>query len=106
MNIQQMMKQAQQMQVKMQEMQERLGDTEVSGSAGGGLVNVTMTCKGEVRKMSINPSVINPDDKEMLEDLIIVAMNAARQVADETLASETQKMMADLGMPANVKLPF
>ena len=106
MNIQQMMKQAQIMQQRMEEMQERLGDTEVEGSAGGGLVNVVMTCKGEVRKLSISPDVIVPAERETLEDLIMVALNMAKQRADATLADETKKMMADMGMPANMKLPI
>ena len=106
MNIQQMMKQAQQMQVKMQEMQEKLGDMEVQGASGGGLVNITMTCKGEVRKVAINPEVIRPDERETLEDLVMAAVNMARQRADETLAEETRNMMAEFGMPADAKLPF
>lgn len=106
MNIQQMMKQAQQMQQRMQDMQERLGDTEVEGASGGGMVSVTMTCKGEVRKIGISPDVINPNDRETLEDLVMAAVNMARQKADETLAEETRKMMAEFGMPGDVKLPF
>lgn len=106
MNIQQMMKQAQAMQTKMQEMQERLGDTEVIGVAGGGMVNVVMTCKGEVRKVDIKPEIINPDDRETLEDLIMAAMNMARQQGDKRLEDETREMMDELGLPANVKLPF
>lgn len=106
MNIQQMMKQAQQMQVKMQEMQEKLGEMEVDGASGGGMVNVTMTCKGEVRKITISPEVINPDERETLEDLVMAAVNMARQKADETLAEETRLMMAEFGMPGDVKLPF
>ncbi len=106
MNIQQMMKQAQQMQVKMQEMQDKLGDMEVQGASGGGMVNVVMTCKGEVRKITINPEVIKPDDRETLEDLVMAAVNMARQKADETLADETRNMMAEFGMPGDAKLPF
>jgi DNA-binding YbaB/EbfC family protein len=106
MNIQQMMKQAQQMQTRMQEMQEKLGEMEVSGASGGGMVDVLMTCKGEVRKVTINPEVINPDDRETLEDLVMAAVNMARQKADETLAEETRSMMAEFGMPNDVKLPF
>ncbi len=106
MNIQQMMKQAQVMQQRMEEMQDRLGDTEVEGSAGGGMVNVVMTCKGEVRKLSINPEIIVPAERETLEDLVMAALNMAKQRADATLADETKKMMSDMGMPANMKLPF
>lgn len=106
MNIQQMMKQAQQMQIRMQEMQEKLGEMEVNGSAGGGMVSVVMTCKGEVRKVTINPEIITPDDRETLEDLVMAAMNMARRNADETLAEETRKMMAEFGMPGDMQMPF
>jgi DNA-binding YbaB/EbfC family protein len=106
MNIQQMMKQAQVMQQRMEEMQDRLGDTEVSGASGGGAVSIVMTCKGEVRRVSISPEIINPDDRETLEDLVMAAVNMAKQQADATLAEETRKMMAEMGMPAGMKLPF
>lgn len=106
MNIQQMMKQAQVMQQRMEQMQERLGDMEVEGMAGGGMVHIVMTCKGEVRKVAIRPEVINPDERETLEDLVMAAVNMAKQKADATLAEETRKMMADMGMPSDMKLPF
>lgn len=106
MNIQQMMKQAQVMQQRMEEMQDRLGDTEVHGAAGGGAVSIIMTCKGQVRRVSISPEIINPDDRETLEDLVMAAVNMAKEQADATLAEETRKMMADMGMPAGMKLPF
>lgn len=106
MNIQQMMKQAQVMQQRMEQMQERLGDMEVKGMAGGGMVHIVMTCKGEVRKVAIRPEVINPDERETLEDLVMAAVNMAKQKADATLAEETRKMMADMGMPSDMKLPF
>jgi DNA-binding YbaB/EbfC family protein len=105
MDIQEMMKQAQVMQQRMQEMQERLGEMEVSGESGGGMVQVIMTCRGEVRNMSISPDIINPSDKETMEDLIMAAMNSARKNADDTLASETQKMMEEFGLPTNMELP-
>lgn len=106
MNIQQMMKQAQVMQQRMQDMQARLGDLEVSGASGGGMVQVIMTCKGEVRNISISPDIINPSDKETLEDLVMAAINMARQSADQKMADETRKLMAEMGMPADMKLPF
>jgi DNA-binding YbaB/EbfC family protein len=106
MNIQKKMQQAQAMQARMQEMQEKLGDMEVAGSSGGGLVNVVMTCKGAVRKVKISPDVINPSDAETLEDLVMAAINAARGKADETLAEETRKMMGEFNLPEGVKLPF
>jgi len=106
MNIAKMMQQAKQMQDKMQEMQDRLGDVEVEGTAGGGLVTVTMTCKGETRGIKIDPSIIDPSEKEVLEDLIKAALSDAKAKADQTMADETQSMMGDLGLPAGTKLPF
>lgn len=105
MNIQQMMKQAQLMQTRMQELQARLAETEVAGQSGGGLVQVVMTCKGDVRKMTIAPEIINPDDKETLEDLVMAAVNAARQNGDQRLADETRKMMEEFGLPPGAQLP-
>jgi DNA-binding YbaB/EbfC family protein len=105
MNIQEMMRQAQTMQKRMQEMQEKLGKMEVSGASGGGLVQVTMTCKGEVTGVTIAPEVINPDDKETLEDLVLAALNMARKSADDTMAEETRRMMDEMGIPANIELP-
>lgn len=105
MNIQEMMKQAAVMQKRMQEMQEKLAEMEVAGTAGGGLVNIVMTCRGEVRKVNVSPEVINPSDRETLEDLLMAAMNMARANADNTLANETRKMMEELGLPTNMQLP-
>jgi DNA-binding YbaB/EbfC family protein len=99
MNIQKMMQQAQAMQTSMQELQDRLADVEVDGESGGGLVKIRMTCKGDLRKVEIDPSIIRADDKETLEDLVAAAVNHARVTADQTIASETQKMMSGLGIP-------
>jgi DNA-binding YbaB/EbfC family protein len=106
MNFQKMMQQAQQMQFKMQEMQEKLGDLEVEGESGGGMVKVRMTCKGEILGLDINPSLINPAEREMLEDLIVAALNSASEAKDERVRTETQGMMKALGLPADGKLPF
>ena len=105
MDIQEMMKQAQVMQERMQKMQEELAEKEVYGESGGGLVKVTMTCKGELRKLDISPDLLKPEEKETVEDLIMAAMNTARSNADETLASETQKMMAEFGLSGAGGLP-
>ena len=99
MNIQKMMQQAQTMQTRMQELQEQLAEVEVEGVSGGGMVKVIMTCKGDVRKINIDASIVNPDDKETLEDLVAAAVNSARVNADQTIANETQKMMQELGLP-------
>ena len=106
MNIMQIMQQAKNMQGKMAEMQDKMADVHVTGAAGGGAVTVTMTCKGRVDSVKIQPSVIDPADAGMLEDLVKAAMNDARRKADETMADETRKMMAGMGLPADFKLPF
>lgn len=108
MNIQEMMKQAKVMQDKMQEMQEKLGDVEVHGTAGGDMVQVTSTCKGEVRKIEIADAMMDLNEKEVLEDLVKAALNDAKSKADQKLAEETQKMMGELGLPAGAAggLPF
>lgn len=105
-NIPQMMKKAREMQTRMQEMQQRVALMEVQGTAGGGAVHVVMTCKGEVREIKIDPSVVNPAEKDMLEDLLKAALNAARAAADAKVAEETRKVMDELGLPANAQLPF
>lgn len=106
MNIQQMMQQAKVMQEKMQTMQEKLGDVVVEGQSGGGMVKVVSTCKGDVRSITLDDSLIVPAEKEVLEDLIKAALNDVKSKADQTLADETQKMMSDLGLPAGTQLPF
>ena len=106
MNIAKMMQQAKQMQDKMQEMQEKLGDVEIEGAAGGGMVQVKMTCKGAVRGITIDDSLMVPADKEVLEDLLKAALNDAKAKADQTMADETQSMMSDMGLPAGTQLPF
>ena len=106
MDIQQMMQQAKAMQDKMQAMQEKLGDVEVEGTSGGGVVTVVATCKGEVRSVKIDDSLMDLNEKDVLEDLIKAAINDAKNKADQKLADETQKMMSELGLPAGVQLPF
>lgn len=106
MNIQKMMQQAKAMQDKMAEMQEKLGDIEVHGESGAGMVTVVMTCKGEVRKLDLDPSILVASEKEVTEDLIIAALNDAKGKADSKMAEETEKMMGDLGLPPGMQLPF
>lgn len=105
-NFKDMMQQAQQMQFKLQEMQEKLKDIEVEGESGAGMVKVTMSCGGEVKGINVDPSVVNADDKETLEDLIVAAINNANQAKDERIKTETQSMMEGMGLPADTKLPF
>jgi DNA-binding YbaB/EbfC family protein len=106
MDMMKMMQQAKEMQEKMQAMQAKLQEQEVVGQSGGGMVSVTMTCKGEMRDVKIAPEVIDPTDPEMLEDLIKAACNDAKAKADEKLADETKAMMGGMGLPSDMKLPF
>jgi len=106
MNIQKMMQQAKDMQEKMAEMQEKLGDIIVEGTAGGGMVTVSMTCKGDVKAVNIDPSILKAEEKEICEDLVKAALNDAKSKADQTMADETQKMMGDMGLPAGMQMPF
>ena len=105
-NMQQMMAKAQTMQKKMEEVQAKAAEIEVEGQAGGGMVKIVMTCKGEVRSVVIDPSLIVADEKDMLEDMIKAASNDARAKADTTMAEETQKAMGSMGLPPGFKLPF
>jgi hypothetical protein len=98
-NIGQMMKQAQMMQENMRRMQEQLGTIEVEGSSGSGMVKVVMSCKHETRRVSIDPSLMT--DREMLEDLLVAALNDAARKVEETVS---QKMSGI--MPPGLKLPF
>lgn len=105
-NLMQMMKQAQEMQSRLGDMQKRLADTEVSGQSGGGMVQITMTAKGDARKIKIDPKLMDPNEIEMLEDLIVAAINDAKARAEAHIAEETEKMMGGLKLPPGVKLPF
>jgi DNA-binding YbaB/EbfC family protein len=105
-NLANMMKQAQEMQAKMGELQARLEATEVSGASGGGLVKVTMTAKGSMRRVQIDPSLVVPDDVGVLEDLIVAATNDARSRGEAMVQEETQKIMGGLSLPPGIKLPF
>lgn len=99
MNIQKMVQQAKAMQDKMQAMQEKMGSVVVEGASGGGLVKISMTVKGQCQSVIIDPSLMVASEKDVLEDLLKAAMNDARTKADSKMAEETQKMMADLGLP-------
>jgi DNA-binding YbaB/EbfC family protein len=106
MNIQQLMKQAQSMQKKMSEEQEKLASSEFEGSAGGGMVKVTISGKGELKSLKIDPSLIDPEDPEVLEDLIVAAFNNAKKDADEATGSAMSDMAGGLGLPPGFKMPF
>jgi len=103
-NIGQMMKQAQQMQENMRRMQEQLGTMEVEGQSGSGMVKVVMTCKHEMRRVSIDPSLTA--DREMLEDLLVAAFNDAARKVEETVSEKMGSLTAGMGLPAGLKLPF
>lgn len=105
-NLGQLMKQAQQMQAKMAEMQEKLGTVEVSGAAGGGMVGVTLNGKGEMKKVTIDKSIVDPNDIEMLEDLIVAAHNDAKAKVEATMQDEMQKVTGGLQLPPGMKFPF
>ncbi|MBX6742760.1 MAG: YbaB/EbfC family nucleoid-associated protein [Acetobacteraceae bacterium] len=107
-NLTNMLKQAQQMQARMQEMQAKLEATQVEGAAGGGMVKVTLSGKGDLKRVSIDPSLM--DDREVLEDLIVAAHADAKQKVEAAMAEEMQKATAGLnlpgGLPGGLKLPF
>ena len=105
-NIGQMMKQAQQMQAKMAELQARLGEMEVGSQSGGGMVQATLSGKGELRRIKIDPSLAKADEVEVLEDLVVAAVNDARQRADAMVAEEMGKLTGGLQLPPGMKLPF
>ena len=104
-NIGQLMKQAQMMQENMRRMQESLGTLEVEGQSGAGMVKVQMTCKYEVKRVTIDPSLVG-DDREMLEDLVTAAFNDAARKAEATISEKMAGMTAGLGLPAGFELPF
>lgn len=105
-NLSQLLRSAQEMQSKMAEMQERLAALEVEGAAGGGMVGVTMTAKGEVRALRIDPALVDPAEVSVLEDLIVAAMGDARRKADVLMQEEMGKMAGGLPLPEGFKLPF
>lgn len=105
-NLSNLMKQAQEMQAKMQEMQEGLVNIEVMGTSGGGMVSVTLNGKGEMRKIDIDKSAFDPDDMEMLEDLIVAAFNDAKSNVETRVAQEMSDLTKGLQLPPGFNLPF
>jgi nucleoid-associated protein EbfC len=100
-----LMKQAQMMQENMKKLQEQLGTMEVEGQAGSGKVRVTMTCKHEVRRVTIAPELL-AEDKEMLEDLVTLAINDASRQVEATVQEKMAGVTAGLPLPPGMKLPF
>ena len=105
-NFSDMMKKAQEMQKKMQEIQDSLSNLEVEGASGGGMVKIIMNCKNEVKKIDIDSSIIKNDEKEVMEDLIIAALNDAKSKAEEKSQEEMKKLTGGLGLPPGMKMPF
>lgn len=101
-----MMKTAQEMQGKMAQLQEDLGTMTVTGESGAGLVKATCTAKGELKGLDIDPSIFNPDEKEVVEDLILAAIKDAQHKATERSQEEMSKLTESLGLPKDMKLPF
>jgi len=100
-----LMQQAQKMQEDMKRLQDELAQIEVEGQSGAGMVKVQMTCKYDVKRVSIDPSLVG-DDREMLEDLVAAAFNDAARKVEATIAEKMSGMTAGLGLPAGFKLPF
>jgi DNA-binding YbaB/EbfC family protein len=105
-NLGQMLKQAQAMQSKMAEMQEKLAAMEMTGTSGGGMVTVSLNGKNQMCSVKIDPSLVDPKDTEMLEDLIVAAFNDAKNKLDAHMAEEMAKITGGLQLPPGVKLPF
>lgn len=100
-----LMKQAQMMQENMKKMQEQLASVEVEGAAGAGMVRVTMTCRYDVKRVAIDPSLL-ADDKDMLEDMVAAAMNDAVRKVESTSQEKMGSLTSGLGLPPGFKMPF
>ena len=98
-NQQKMMKQMQKMQSDMNRLQDELGDMTVEASSGGGVVRCVMSCKQEVKELSIDPELLDPDEIEMLQDLLIAAVNEAGRLAQEKAATEMAKITGNIKIP-------
>jgi DNA-binding YbaB/EbfC family protein len=99
-----LMKQAQAVQAKMQEVQAELERTEVEGQSGGGMVRITLTAKGQMKGIVLDPSLLVPDDKDMLEDLILAAHEDARKKGDRLMEEKMKAVTAGLPLPPGMKL--
>lgn len=105
-NIGQLMKQAQEMQAKMAEMQAQLEAVEMTGAAGGGMVQLTLNGKGDLKKIKIDKNLLDPQEVEVLEDLIVAAFNDSRAKVSAHAEKEMQKLTGGLQLPGGMKLPF
>lgn len=105
-NLGKMMKQAQELQAKMADMQATLEAVEIDGASGGGLVTATLNGKGELRRLKIDPSLVDPAEVEVLEDLVIAAVNDAKRKVEAHAAEEMKKLTGGLSLPPGLDLPF
>ena len=103
--LSQIMRQAQEMQANMQKVQDELAATEVEGVAGGGMVKVIVTCKHEVKRVTIESTLLG-DDKEMLEDLVAAAFNDANRKVEQTVQQKLSSVTGGMALPPGLKLPF
>jgi len=106
MDIAGLMKKAQAVQAEMEKVKSKLEETEVTGVSGGGMVAVTLNGKNQAKKVEIEASVINPDEKEILEDLLVAAINDARDKVEGKMQEEMAKVSSSLGLPSGAGLPF
>lgn len=105
-DLSKMMEAAQEMQTKMTEMQEGLTRLTVTGESGAGLVKATATAKGELTALDIDPSIFRQEDKEVVEDLILAAIKDAQRRAQDMAAQEMARLTREMGLPADMKMPF
>lgn len=101
----QLMRQAQKMQENLKKAQDELGQLEVTGESGGGMVKVTMSCKHDVRRVAIDPGLLD-DDKDMLEDLVAAAINDACRKVEKTTQEKMSGLAGGMGLPPGINLPF
>jgi DNA-binding YbaB/EbfC family protein len=106
MNIQKMLRQAQEMQSKITVAQEKLADEESEGTSGGGMVTIILNGKSEMKKIHLDASLLNKDEKDMLEDLILAAFNDAKNKVEKNIADKMSQVTSGMNLPAGFKLPF
>lgn len=106
MNIQQMMRQAQAMQQKIEELKQRIDKEEFEGNSGAGMVKITINGKGDIVRMDLDKEVVNPEETDILADLITAAFNDARKKMEDYSNSEMSGVTSKLGLPPGIKLPF
>jgi DNA-binding YbaB/EbfC family protein len=105
-NLGKMMAQAHKMQSKMQDMQAKLNDLQITGDAGAGMVKVTLTGKGDLVGVNIDPSLLTPDDVETLEDLLVAAFRNAKNQVDEEVKKQMSEVTGGIELPPGMNLPF